>query len=125
MLPLREYVRLVPDSTRFRHADPDSRVRFASSDDVDAYFTESINGDPAHVELLTPAEALREDAMLGLRMSEGIPASLADRAGVTAVLDHLAERGLVLLRDGRWRPTERGWLLGNEVFSAVWCASPE
>lgn len=86
-----------------------ARVRFASG------------GEP---EWLTREEALREDAMLGLRLARGIDAGLA-AAGVEAVLADLAASGLVELAEphgetARWRPTERGWLLGNEVFGRIW-----
>ena len=70
--------------------------------------------------MLSSAYALREDAMLGMRMANGISTHLAEQAGVTTVLESLARQGLVALDDGRWRPTERGWLLGNRVFSAIW-----
>lgn len=87
-----------------------ARVRFASV------------GEP---EWLTREEALREDAMLGLRLARGIDAGLAAAAGVEGVLADLAADGLVELAEphgetARWRPTERGWLLGNEVFGRVW-----
>lgn len=72
------------------------------------------------VETLTESEALREDAMLGLRMTEGISESLAVRAGVETALESLVADGLVEQAGGTWRTTERGWLLGNEVFGRVW-----
>ncbi|MDO8879975.1 MAG: coproporphyrinogen-III oxidase family protein [Coriobacteriia bacterium] len=72
------------------------------------------------VELLDEGESAREDAMLGLRLTRGIDEGLASRAGVTEVLEGLAADGLVVHADGRWATTERGWLLGNEVFSRVW-----
>lgn len=83
-------------------------------------FTDS--GEP---EWLTCDEALREDAMLGLRLARGIDAGLAGRAGVETVLTDLAASGLVELTHGAgeaasWRPTDKGWLLGNEVFGRIW-----
>jgi oxygen-independent coproporphyrinogen-3 oxidase len=76
----------------------------------------------ASLELLTTLEAAREDAMLGMRMTDGIEDKVADRAGVSAVMRSLADDGLVNHDDGRWRPTTRGWLLGNEVFGRIWNA---
>jgi len=63
--------------------------------------------------------------MLGLRLTQGVPADQAQEAGVTAVLESLEGRGLVTLEaegkdQSRWRTTQDGWLLGNEVFSSVW-----
>jgi hypothetical protein len=51
---------------------------------------------------------------------------MADAAGVTGILVELEENGLVR-RTGsapakRWSTTQQGWLLGNEVFGAVWAA---
>lgn len=71
------------------------------------------------LETLDAAEALREDAMLGLRLSAGIPFELAERSGVVPALEALEADGLVERAGGRWRTTERGWLLGNEVFGRV------
>ena len=39
-------------------------------------------------------------------------------------VDGLERRGLVALTDGGMRPTQRGWLLGNEVFGALWSLAP-
>jgi oxygen-independent coproporphyrinogen-3 oxidase len=74
------------------------------------------------VEALTQAEAMREDAMLGMRMAEGISDSLASAAGVTRELEKLEVAGLVVHDAGRWRSTDRGWLLGNEIFGRIWGA---
>ncbi|MDP3630632.1 MAG: radical SAM family heme chaperone HemW [Actinomycetota bacterium] len=72
------------------------------------------------IEVLTAAETRREDVMLGLRLARGVPAEQATAAGALSALETLEAAGLVELVDSRWRTTERGWLLGNEVFSAVW-----
>jgi oxygen-independent coproporphyrinogen-3 oxidase len=61
--------------------------------------------------------------MLGMRMTEGISGELAERAGVLGALSSLERDGLVARERGRWRPTERGWLLGNEVFGRIWNAA--
>lgn len=94
------------------------RVRFTSGPDTRAF----ISGDvtPVEIEVLTPEEAIREDAMLGLRLRRGILEALAEAAGATHGLQVLARQGLVKLGDGYWSTTERGWLLGNEVFTRVW-----
>lgn len=76
----------------------------------------------AFIETLTTAEAAREDAMLGMRMSAGIDEGLARRAGTTGAMDSLVRDGLVTHSEGRYRPTVRGWLFGNEVFSRIWGA---
>ncbi len=81
------------------------------------------------VETLSAREAVAEDLMLGMRMSRGIaPGLLARAAGagiprarLDAALADLEARGLACWRaDGRFAPTEQGWLLGNELYGALW-----
>jgi oxygen-independent coproporphyrinogen-3 oxidase len=72
------------------------------------------------VELLDAGQAAREDAMLGLRLTRGIDDTLAGLAGVREILKTLETDGLVARAGGRWATTERGWLLGNEVFGRIW-----
>jgi len=95
------------------------RVRYS-------YVADPFPGDQpsplASLELLTTLEAAREDAMLGMRMTDGIDESVAERAGVVGVMESLVDDGLVEHDNGRWRPTTRGWLLGNEVFGRIWNA---
>lgn len=71
-------------------------------------------------ETMTAPEAFREDAMLGMRMTQGVADELAVLAGATGAMESLVADGLVTHEGGRWRPTERGWLFGNEVFSRIW-----
>lgn len=97
-------------------ADPFCRVRYANASEIDEWLV--VRGD--EVEVLTEAEALREDAMLGMRMTRGITDALARRAGVVEILESLVDPGLVEHVAGRWRTTTRGWLLGNEVFGRIW-----
>ena len=111
--PMDHYVRTWPR---------DWRARFVLNDSLASFLGYLWDRQPAELEPLTPAEAAREDAMLGLRLAEGITPDLAERAGALPVLGELARQGLVE-RDaasGRWRTTERGWMLGNEVFERVW-----
>ena len=64
--------------------------------------------------------------MLAFRRSAGLPAELRRRAAVEeprleGVLAMLQEEGLVQQGPGgSLMPTERGWLMGNEIFGAVW-----
>lgn len=98
---------------------PGSRARFVLHDTLDAFLDAEPDAEPHCLELLTAEQAVREDAMLGLRLSEGITRDLAERAGVTEVLGELADEELVEQCGMRWRVTQRGWLLGNEVFGRV------
>ena len=84
---------------------PDTaRVRFSARDH--------------EVEFLDEREAWAEDLMLGMRLVRGIRAERLDGARQTR--ERLLERGLVAERDGRLLPTHDGWLLGNELFGALW-----
>ena len=93
-----------------------ARVRYANPAEIDRW----LMGAPAEVELLSANEVAREDVMLGMRLVRGVRASQVSAAGLDEVLGSLRRDGLVELAEGRWRTTQRGWLLGNEVFRRVW-----
>lgn len=97
-----------------------ARARFAAGPDLHGFLENPWGRHVAEVEWLTEDEANREDAMLGMRLAAGITRSMADRAGVTTALEELEHLGLVERADGRWRTTQQGWLLGNEVFTRLW-----
>ena len=70
-----------------------------------------------------------EDLMLGMRMACGISDAAAKKAGAIipetpATLAKLAEDGLIAHEDGRWKPTERGWLCGNELYGRLLDLAP-
>jgi oxygen-independent coproporphyrinogen-3 oxidase len=97
----------------------DARARFTQVRDAIAYIRDPLRSI-VEVEYLTAEEVMREDVMLGMRLSIGVPAEKTSLAGLDAVFESLAADGLVQLADGRWRTTSRGWLLGNEVFGRIW-----
>lgn len=73
---------------------------------------------------LDPRQMVAEDLMLGMRMTAGVSDEHAARAAellpeATTVLADLERQGLVEHEGGRWRPTERGWLCGNELYGAL------
>lgn len=73
---------------------------------------------------LDAAQMAAEDLMLGMRMTAGISDESLDARsvllpGAPSVLESLREGGLVEHREGRWVPTERGWLCGNELYGAL------
>ena len=74
------------------------------------------------VEFLTAREAWAEDLMLGMRLTRGIETSCMDEA--PTVRDELLERGLIARQGNRLVPTHDGWLLGNELFGALWALAP-
>lgn len=80
------------------------------------------------VEELTAREAAAEDLMLAARTSDGLGPDLLARArgaidasAVNRTVGTLVGEGLLAPgADGGLAPTERGWLMGNEVFGALW-----
>jgi oxygen-independent coproporphyrinogen-3 oxidase len=97
-----------------------SRVRLASLKDDRAY-ADSLGRPRFEVECLTPREAAIEDLMLGMRRSDGVAREQAQNVDeALSVFDDLAHKGLVTEEEGRFKPTERGWLMGNEIFAALW-----
>ena len=99
--------------------EPPARARFARDVPLLEYLRAPL-ASPGPFELLTAAETAREDVMLGLRLTAGVSVQSAQDAGLRDVLLRLEGEGLVESREGRWRATQRGWLLGNRVFGAVW-----
>lgn len=106
------------------------------------------------VDDLDARQMAAEDLMLGMRMARGVSdeqmeqaaavidgtavgrkggkASLeevadrsAEEAGsVHAAFDELAVLGLAEHREGRWRPTDAGWLCGNELYGRLLDLAP-
>ena len=82
------------------------------------------------LEFLTEPQAVAEDLMLGARLVEGLRPSLVSHARTLFgarfddTVEGLLARGLLAERDGRLAPTERGWLLGNELYGALWDLAP-
>jgi oxygen-independent coproporphyrinogen-3 oxidase len=99
-----------------------ARVRYGNAPSIDDWLV----GKGDTLETLTAEEVAREDVMLGLRLTRGVPVGQVQRARLSAVLESLATNGLTELVEPpgaggpRWRTTERGWLLGNQVFERVW-----
>jgi oxygen-independent coproporphyrinogen-3 oxidase len=103
---------------------PAERIRFTRETSLDEYLRKPL-ARPEPIEALSVREAAREDVMLGLRLSRGVPVTAAQAAGSAPALRQLEEQGLVArsVDDAgfeRWATTQRGWLLGNAVFGAVW-----
>ncbi len=82
------------------------------------------------LEFLTEPQAVAEDLMLGARLVEGLRPELVGRARelfgarLDDTVDVLLARGLLGEKNGRLAPTEQGWLLGNELYGALWDLAP-
>ena len=73
---------------------------------------------------LNAAQMVAEDLMLGMRMTRGVSGEKIAEARLVLprldeTIDELVEEGLAAWSEGRLRPTERGWLLGNELYGAL------
>lgn len=111
---------------------PDAaRVRLSFPDDSEAFVhaVSATTGFHVFLETLTSREAAAEDLMLAMRMvrgatrevlegavRRGVPADKLDAAVKLACKDGLAE----LDATGSLCPTQKGWLLGNELFGIMW-----
>ena len=111
---------------------PDAaRVRLSFPDDAEAFVrgVGAATGLHVFLETLTSREAAAEDLMLAMRMvrgatsevlegtvERGIPRDKFDAAVALACKDGLAE----LDAAGSLCPTQKGWLLGNELFGIMW-----
>ena len=74
-----------------------------------------------------------EELMLAMRMTQGVEKGQVEVVaasgllpGAPAAFERLERRGLVRLDEaqGRWRPTERGWLCGNELYGELLDLAP-
>lgn len=111
---------------------PDAaRVRLSFPDDAGAFVhaADAAMGPRVFLETLTSRKAAAEDLMLAMRMvrgasrdvlegavERGIPREKLGAAVALACKDGLAERDAT----GSLCPTQKGWLLGNELFGIMW-----
>ena len=85
--------------------------------------------DGAVTDDLDARQMVAEDLMLGMRMTDGVSDELVAQAAalipeLAQELERLAGEGLVVHGGGRWRPTPRGWLCGNELYGALYDLAP-
>ena len=75
-------------------------------------------------ERLDARQMAAEDLMLGMRMTRGVDESQVAEASrllpdAPAAFSELVDEGLVARREGRYVPTEAGWLLGNRLYGRL------
>ncbi|MEC4294257.1 radical SAM family heme chaperone HemW [Adlercreutzia shanghongiae] len=96
------------------------------------------------VDDLNARQMAAEDLMLAMRMARGASdeqvakaaaiidgqrsgddrAPLSAEGTVPAAFDELASLGLAVHEGGRWRPTDTGWLCGNELYGRLLDLAP-
>jgi oxygen-independent coproporphyrinogen-3 oxidase len=93
-------------------------VRSTNDDRLGAYIQTIEGGKRATADIDAPTglEAVGEEAFLGLRMVEGFIPSAALRAAFAGRWAVLKARGLTIEENSRWRLTQEGIYLANEVF---------
>ena len=107
----RRYVAVVGDEYGPGGTDPVAAMRMP-------------RGPVEHVDVTTPAIDVAETMMMGMRLNDGVALSrFEQRFGASlgevfpSEIGKLQEIGLVEVTDHALRLTERGRLLGNEVFA--------
>lgn len=85
--------------------------------------------DGAVVDDLDPRQMAAEDLMLGMRRSVGVADDQVARARellpeVDGAFDELIDQGLVVHEEGRYRPTDQGWLCGNALYGRLLDLAP-
>lgn len=78
---------------------------------------------------LTPVQMRAENLMLSMRMSAGvseehIASSQELLPNIIPCFNNLQKKGLVILEEGRYKPTELGWLCGNELYGDIFDLAP-
>lgn len=78
---------------------------------------------------LNPAQMRAEDLMLAMRMARGVTEAQVEEAArllpaAPSAFAQLEELGLVVCEEGRFKPTERGWLCGNELYGRILDLAP-
>jgi len=113
----RPYLALGPGA----HASDGALRRTWNAARLDGYLArlERRSLPPGGAERVDAATAQAEAAILGLRLREGIPGSLAEAPGIVKGLAWARTFGLVEERAGRTRLTTEGRLLANEVFARL------
>lgn len=78
---------------------------------------------------LNARQMTAEDLMLGMRLARGISDDQVKAASMLlpntgVVLEGIERLGLIIRHGDHWRPTERGWLCGNELYGRLLDLAP-
>ena len=126
MLTSEGYRRLRKTVTNLPELPEDTfRVRLTCTTAPNQLIEEpALSAQTFDVEFLTKHEAVAEDLMLGARLVDGLDPSLVAYAKVVLGEERVTNCLDDLVRDGfltsRYAPTQRGWLLGNELYGRIW-----
>jgi len=86
---------------------------------------ETHTGGVVEREELDARQAACEDAMLAMRLVEGLALDRLETLMLRApalrdAVDEVVRLGLARRTESTLVPTERGWLMGNELYGALW-----
>ena len=111
-----EYLALGAGAHGFRRTESGA-VRWSNERNANRYMAACLAGQPVSdtKETLTADDVLEDLVMTGLRMDEGIPVSDALRGRFGAAAERLKERGLLIEDGPRWRATNAGRLVLDQV----------
>lgn len=132
MLDLEQYLRLCDAAPQLPEPPADAvRARLTVETGPRALAADPrLSALSLSLEFLTASQAAAEDLMLGARLTDGLAPALVSRAraflgpSLDDTLADLLARGLLAEQGDRLAPTERGWLLGNELYGALWGLAP-
>lgn len=124
------YLGIGPSASSALSLATGERLRFTQTDDFDDFCALPADVERelagADCETLSLNEVARENLMLAMRMSLGAAHSDVQAAGLGEVFLSLVRTGLCRFDavSRHFVPTKKGWMLGNEMFGAIWCAEP-
>ena len=78
---------------------------------------------------LNASQMRAEDLMLSMRMAQGVSLEAVKQAQgllprAHETFNELCSLGLCVCEDGRYKPTEKGWLCGNELYGRIFDLAP-
>jgi len=119
------YLGIGPSAASMFREEDGTRIRGIVHSSLDCFLESAQQIDRAQwdeFEALNAEKAVREGIMLGMRLMRGVEESCVDQAGLSDVFEELVTKGLVEHggNPNRFRPTSEGWLLGNEIYGAIW-----
>lgn len=121
------YLGLGPSASSALDMNDGSRMRFTQPSDIkrwlatnDHFSLDCVNTD---FEVLSAQDAQRESLMLLMRMKTGVSLQDVQLAGLRDLFDEFIQKGFISFNSQtqRYQPTEYGWMLGNDMFGAIWC----
>jgi len=119
------YLGLGPSAASMLPTHDGGRRRFILHETLEGYLADPTrpldSEQAAFSEQLDADERRREDLMLNMRLTSGAAATAVKEAGESEIFANLVRDGLATYDNAtdRYLPTQRGWLLANEVFRRI------